>query len=374
VRNTVDAIVIGAGVVGLATGRALAARGLETLVLDGERQFGCWTSSRNSEVIHAGIYYEPGSLKARLCVEGRGLLYDYCERRHLAHRKTGKLIFAGRADEVPALDAIVRRAAAAGVNDLVRLDAAEVRAREPALDCVEAILSPSTGIIDSHSYMQSLLADLEQQGGMLVCNCKVRGLVRLPGGLWGVQLDEGATPAVAARLVVNAAGLAAHQVAFATEGFDPGLLPRLQFARGVYYSYAGQLPFRHLIYPVPEPGGLGIHLTLDLAGAGRFGPNVEWIDEVDYQLAADPERERQFVAAGRRIWPALEPARLQPAFAGVRPKLSGPGEQASDFLILGPRDHKLEGMVGLFGIESPGLTASLALARIVLERLGIAEA
>jgi L-2-hydroxyglutarate oxidase LhgO len=266
----------------------------------------------------------------------------------------------------------MQRAHAAGVHDLVRLDAAETRALEPVLDCAGAILSPSTGIVDSHRFMQGMHADLEQAGGLLVCNSKVSRLSRLRGGRWGVHLDANGPPDVAATLVVNSAGLAAHDVARVTEGFDMKLLPRLHFARGVYYSYAGRLPFRHLVYPVPEPGGLGTHLTLDLEGRGRFGPNVEWIDEIDYRIGPDPERTRQFLAAARRIWPDLDPARLEVGFAGVRPKLSGPGEQAADFLVLGPEEHGLPGLVGVFGIESPGRTSSLALARLIEARLGLA--
>jgi L-2-hydroxyglutarate oxidase LhgO len=372
VTDSVDAVVIGAGVVGLATGRALAARGLEVLVLDGERQFGSWTSSRNSEVIHAGLYYAPGSLKARLCVAGRDLLYDYCARRQVPHRRTGKLIFGSSAAELLALDAIMERASAAGVYDLLRLDAVGARALEPALACAEAILSPSTGIVDAHGFMLAMLADLEGNGGLLVCNSAVRGLSRLPGDRWGVHLDEGGRPDVAAALVVNSAGLAAHAMAGATEGFDPDLLPALRFARGVYYGYSGRLPFRHLIYPVPVPGGLGTHLTLDVEGRGRFGPNVEWMDGIDYRIAPDPERTRQFLEAALRIWPEIDPGRLEVGFAGVRPKLSGPGEEAADFLVLGPAEHGLPGLVGLFGIESPGLTASLALARLVEAKLGLA--
>ncbi len=369
--DSVDAVVIGAGLVGLAVGRALAARGLETLVLDGERHFGSWTSSRNSEVIHAGIYYPPGSLKARLCVEGRDLLYAYCARHGVPHRRTGKLIFASGAADAPALDAIMARAGAAGVGDLVRLNTAEVRALEPALDCAEAVLSPSTGIVDLHRLMQALLADLEKDGGLLVCNSAVRRLSRLPDGRWGVHLDADGPPDVAATLVVNSAGLAAHDVARATEGFDMALLPELRFARGVYYTYSGRLPFTHLIYPVPEPGGLGTHLTLDLDGRGRFGPNVEWMDGIDYRIVSDPERAHQFLAAARRIWPDVDPDRLEAGFAGVRPKLSGPGEPPADFLVLGPAEHGLPGLVGLFGIESPGLTSSLALARLVEAKLGL---
>jgi L-2-hydroxyglutarate oxidase LhgO len=369
--NEVGAVVIGAGVVGLATGRALARAGLETLVLDGERRFGSWTSSRNSEVIHAGIYYTPGSLKARSCIRGRALLYAYCRSREVPFRRTGKLIFASSESDRPALDAIMAGAEAAGVADLQRLDSAAARRLEPELHCSEAILSPSTGIIDSHAYMQSLVADLEAAGGLLVCNTRVSAVRAMPDGRWGIHVEGETGPVVVTPRVVNAAGLAAHDVAAATERLDQALLPPLRLARGLYYSYSGAVPFRHLIYPTPEPGGLGTHLTLDLGGSARFGPDVEWIDGVDYNAPPDAERDRRFAEAARRIWPSLDERRLEQGFAGIRPKLSGPNEPAADFLLLGPADHKLDGLVGLFGIESPGLTASLALAEQVLDRLGL---
>ncbi|HEX8125103.1 MAG TPA: NAD(P)/FAD-dependent oxidoreductase [Allosphingosinicella sp.] len=369
--NEVGAVVIGAGVVGLATGRALARAGIETLVLDGERQFGSWTSSRNSEVIHAGIYYAPGSLKARSCVRGRELLYDYCRSRDVPFRRTGKLIFAASTRDGPALDSIMARAEAAGVTDLERLDRAAAVSLEPELHCSEAILSPSTGIVDSHAYMQALLGDLEAGGGMLVCNTRVSAVRPTPDGRWEIHVEGETGPAVVTPRVVNCAGLAAHAVAAATDGWDQALLPPLRLARGLYFSYSGRVPFRHLIYPVPEPGGLGTHLTLDLGGSARFGPDVEWIDSVDYNAPPDAERARRFAEAARRIWPSLDERRLEQGFAGIRPKLSGPDEPAADFLLLGPENHKLGGLVGLFGIESPGLTASLALAEQVVDRLGL---
>lgn len=363
-----DAVVIGAGVVGLAIARELALAGHETLILESEAQFGTGTSARNSEVIHAGIYYPVGSLKASLCVRGRTRLYPFCEERGVEHRRCGKLIFAANPSQVAALDAIVKTAEGAGVHDLRRLTSAEVRAIEPTLDCTQALLSPSTGIIDSHGFMLALLAEAEANGATLVCDAQVTRVSRRDGQ-WGVHIDGDDEPAVVVPILVNAAGLAAQKIAGVTEGLDPGTVPPLYLARGVYFSYSGGSPFRHLIYPVPEPGGLGTHLTLDLAGQIRFGPDVEWIDDVSY--AVDPSRHGKFFAAARLIWPDIEPDKLRPGFAGIRPKLSGPGEPAADFAILGEEDHGAEGLVNLFGIESPGLTASLAIAELVLSKLDV---
>ncbi len=362
----VDAIVVGAGVIGLAVAREMALAGRETLVLDGEGQFGSWTSSRNSEVIHAGIYYPPGSLKARLCVEGRDLLYDFCDARGVPHRRTGKIIFAHDAAQLAELDNIEARASQAGVDDLVRLDPREALALEPELACAGALLSPSTGIVDSHALMLALLGEAEAHGAMLVTGSRVARIGRADG-LWQVWLDGAAAPAVASPVLVNAAGLAAQQLAIATEGLDAAFVPPTHYARGVYFTYGGRVPFRHLIYPVPEPGGLGTHLTLDLSGQARFGPDVEWIDAVDYTV--DPARHANFAAAAQRIWPALDPARLHAGYAGVRPKITGPGEAAGDFVISGPADHGCAGLVNLFGIESPGLTSSMAIARVVAEKI-----
>lgn len=364
-----NAIVIGAGVVGLAVARALAMAGHSTFILDGEPAFGTWTSARNSEVIHAGIYYPQDSLKARLCVAGKDLLYAYCATRDVPHRNCQKLIFAADASQSPKLDGIVTSALGAGVTDLTRLSAAEVRKLEPALNCYEALLSPSTGIIDSHAYMMALLADAEAHGAQLVCNTKVTRIAR-ENGEWAIYVEGSDEPAATANIVVNSGGLGAQEIAAKTEGLDPATIPPLHLARGVYFSYSGASPFQHLIYPIPEHGGLGTHLTLDLAGQIRFGPDVEWISEIDYRV--DPKRHAKFVAGARQIWADIDPARLRPSFAGIRPKLSGPGEPAADFAILGPADHGSPGLVGLFGIESPGLTASLAIADMVLEKLASA--
>jgi len=366
----VDAVVIGAGVVGLAVARELALAGHETLILDREPQFGTGTSARNSEVIHAGIYYPPGSLKSELCVEGRHRLYRYCEERGVPHRRCGKLIFANSADQLSTLDGILLAAQGAGVDDLERLGEDKVRELEPALHCIEALLSPSTGIVDSHALMLALLSDAEAKGAILVCEAEVSRISRVDGA-WAVHVGGDREAAVEVPFVVNAAGLDAHKVALAIDGLDPDSLPSFHMARGVYFSYQGRVPFTHLIYPVPEPGGLGTHLTLDLAGQARFGPDVEWIDEIAYTV--DPGRHDAFAVAAKRIWRDLDPQRLRPAFAGIRPKLSGPGEPAADFAILGETEHGQKGLVNLFGIESPGLTASLAIAERVLLKLGVSR-
>ncbi|WP_129791718.1 NAD(P)/FAD-dependent oxidoreductase [Sphingosinicella sp. CPCC 101087] len=357
----VDAIVVGAGVVGLAIARALALAGREVLILDRETRFGSWTSSRSSEVIHAGLYYPPGSLKAALCVEGRDLLYAFCRSRGVPHRRLGKLIFAHDAAHAPALDAIEACACRAGAGPLRRLSAAETKRLEPVLDATEALFSPMTGIVDSHAFMLALLGEAEAHRATLVCRAAV-GRIGRRGDLWQVHLegDEAGAPAVEAPVLVNSAGLAAQALAARIDALDPAHVPPLFLARGVYFTYSGRTPFRHLIYPVPEPGGLGTHLTLDLAGKARFGPDVEWVDSVDYRV--DPARRERFAAAARRIWADLDPGRLEPGYAGIRPKLSGPGGPPSDFVISGPAEHGLAGLVGLFGIESPGLTAALAIA------------
>ncbi|WP_114953106.1 NAD(P)/FAD-dependent oxidoreductase [Sphingosinicella terrae] len=357
--NRTDAIVIGAGVIGLAVTRELAGDGREVLILDREARFGSVTSSRNSEVIHAGLYYPPGSLKASLCVEGRDRLYAFCEARAVPHRRIGKIVFARDAAQSSELDAIEESARSAGAGALQRLSRAETRALEPELDAAEALLSPMTGIIDAHAFMLALLGEAEAQGARLVCNAPVERIGR-KRGLWQVRLEGEAEPVVETPLLVNAAGLGAQALAGRIEALAPLYVPPLFLARGVYFTYSGPVPFRHLVYPVPEPGGLGTHLTLDLAGQARFGPDVEWIDAPDHKV--DPARHACFAAAARRIWPDVDPDRLQPGYAGIRPKLSGPGEPAADFVISGPSDHGLPGLVNLFGIESPGLTASLAIA------------
>ena len=365
--DRVAAVVVGAGVVGLAVARALALAGRVPLILEAGERFGAETSSRNSEVIHAGLYYPEGSLKARLCVEGREQLYAYCAARGVPHRRPGKLVFAHVLEQGAELERIAARGRAAGVDDLVLLDAGQARVLEPALACAAALLSPSTGIVDSHALMLALLGEAEAQGAQLVTRSRVSCLSRARGEWW-IHLDGSDEAVVRTPLLVNAAGLGAQQLAAMTGTLAPCHVPPLQFARGVYFTYAGRVPFSRLIYPLPEPGGLGTHLTLDMAGQARFGPDVEWIDAVDYIV--DPRRKAGFLAAAQRIWPGLDPERLSPGYAGVRPKLSGPGEAAADFVISGPEAHGCEGLVNLFGIESPGLTASLAIAGEVARMLG----
>ena len=374
--DSVDAIVIGAGVVGLAVARALARQGLETLVVEREDTIGTGTSSRNSEVIHAGLYYAPGSLKARLCVDGREQLYTYCASRGIAHSRCGKLIVATSAEQVPALEALMQRARANGVDDLALLSAAEAIALEPELRCDAALLSPSSGIVDSHALMLALQGDLEHAGGAVVLRSPVEGVVCVGPDDRGHRVEVGGAEPMPmrARFVVNAAGLHAPALAARFEGLDARHVPRAHFSKGSYYALAGRAPFRRLVYPMPQDAWLGVHLTLDLAGAARFGPDAQWLDvasadEIDYRV--DPARADGFYADIRRYWPGLPDGALQPAYSGVRPKIHGPGEPAPDFLIQGPQEHGVAGLVNLFGIESPGLTSCLALADEVLVRLGV---
>lgn len=357
--DSVGCVVIGAGVVGLAIARQLAMAGHEVLICEAEGQIGQHCSSRNSEVIHAGLYYPTGSLKARLCVQGRAMLYRYCAERHIPHQQIGKLLLANGPADLPRLQAIAQRAAANGVNDLQWLDAAGVRAREPALNAHAALLSPATGIIDSHVLMQTLLADAEAHGAQLACHSPLSGGRVVADGV----VLEIAGLAIQARLVINAAGPWAPAVAASIAGVPRETIPTAHYARGVYFSLSGRSPFSRLIYPLPEPGGLGCHLTLDLAGQARFGPDVEWIDGVDYQL--DPARANAFYHSIRRWWPQLPDGALQPAYAGVRPKLVGPSAADADFVIQGPAQHGVAGLINLYGIESPGLTSCLALAEAV---------
>lgn len=363
-----DIVIIGAGVIGLAVARACARAGLAPLVLEEGPLFGSGISSRNSEVIHAGLYYAPESDKARLCVAGRDQLYRYCRDMDVPHRRLGKLIIAANGDEVAALDQIEANASAAGVNDLIRLGGGEAAALEPAITCHAALLSLSTGIIDSHSLMSRLLAEMENGGGQFVPHCRVTGLSRMTGG-WGIHVAGESEPAAVAARVVNAAGLAAHHLATRTEGLAAAHVPQVRFARGNYFAYRGKAPFTRLIYPVPVPGGLGTHLTLDMQGDARFGPDVEWVNTPDFTV--DPARKERFVEAARRFWPTIDPERLDPAYAGIRPKLTTAGEAPADFRIDGPERHGLPGLVNLFGIESPGLTACLAIADEVTGRLDI---
>ena len=368
-----DAVVIGAGVVGLAIGRALAQRGLETVVLERANAIGTGTSSRNSEVIHAGIYYPTGSLKARLCVAGRALLYAYCAAHGVAHRRCGKLLVASNEGQRDRLASIQAQAERNGVDDLRALDAAAVRDLEPALHAVAALLSPSTGIVDSHGLMLALQGDLEAAGGALALLSPVTAVAPEAGRL-RVEVGGAAPMALSARVVVNAAGLWAPDLGATIAGQAPGTVPSARYAKGNYFSLAARAPFSHLIYPVPEAAGLGVHLTLDLAGQARFGPDVEWIapatpDAIDYRV--DPERAAGFEAAIRAYWPGLPANALQPAYSGVRPKLQAPGESAHDFVLQGPVAHGVAGLMNLYGIESPGLTASLAIGAEVVARLGL---
>lgn len=357
----IDALVIGAGVVGLAAARALALAGREVLVLEAAGAIGAETSARNSEVIHAGIYYPPGSLKAGLCVEGRRRLYSYCEDHGVPYRRLGKLIVATEEGQQARLAKIAEGASACGVDDLRVLSRAEALALEPELACVAALLSPSTGIVDSHAFMVSLQGDLESRGGQIAFRTRaVSGRIESDGIVVETRSGDGDELALRADILVNAAGHGAIPVARAMAGMPALRIPRQFFARGCYFSMARKSPFSRLVYPVPVESGLGVHLTLDMGGAARFGPDVEWVDGVDY--AVNPRRADAFYAEIRRYWPALEDGALQPAYAGVRPKISGPGELAADFWIEGPRDHGVSGLVNLFGIESPGLTASLAIA------------
>jgi L-2-hydroxyglutarate oxidase LhgO len=362
--DKVDCVVVGAGVIGLAVARRLAQAGREVVVLEAAEGIGTVTSSRNSEVIHAGIYYKAGSLMARMCVSGRQALYRYCADHGIPHRNCGKLIVATTASETAKLQSIKAHAEANGVVDLRALSSDEARALEPALNCDAALLSPSTGIIDSHAFMLALRGDAEDAGAVCAFHTP---LLRAKAGGGRIELDAGgqAPMALECRLLVNAAGLGATSIARSIDGMPIELIPHAYLAKGNYFSCTARAPFSRLIYPVPEPGGLGVHLTLDLAGQARFGPDVEWVDTIDY--AVDPARAERFYPAIRRYWPALPDGALVPGYSGMRPKIVPPAVAVQDFLIQGPRDHGVEGLINLFGIESPGLTSSLALADYVGE-------
>jgi L-2-hydroxyglutarate oxidase LhgO len=366
--QAVDCVVAGAGVVGLAIARALALSGRDVLVLEKAGSIGTATSSRNSEVIHAGIYYAPGSLKSRFCIEGRERLYAYCRDRNIGHVQTGKLIVAVEPAQLDRLQAIRANAERCGVADLVLLTRAQAESLEPRLNCAGALLSPSTGIVDSHALMLSLQGDAEAAGASFAFLTELVGAVIEPDGMEIRTRDaNGESFAFKAGALVNAAGLDAQALADRIEGFPQHSIPPLWLARGNYFALSGRSPFSRLIYPVPVEGGLGVHLTLDLGGGARFGPDVEWIESVDYTV--DTGRSGVFYDEIRRYWPDLPDGALQPAYAGVRPKLSGPGQPAADFVIQGPADHGAGRIVNLFGIESPGLTASFAIAEHVLALL-----
>ena len=363
--DVVDCVVVGAGVVGLAVARALALRGREVLVLEAADAIGTGASSRNSEVIHGGLYYPAGSLKARLCVAGRALLYAYCAERGVPHRRCGKLLVATSAAQVPGLQAIQARAKANGVQDLQWLSRDEARALEPALECMAALHSPSTGIVDSHALLLALQADLEHAGGVVALNSPLAQAGRSQAAIDLIAQDG---TRLQARTVVNAAGLQAPALAARFAGLDPAHVPQAYYAKGSYFTLSGKAPFSRLIYPVPEAAGLGVHLTLDLGGQARFGPDVQWVDSPD-DLRVDPARGAAFYAEVRKYWPALRDGALAPGYAGIRPKIHGPGAPAADFVIQGPAVHGVAGLVNLFGIESPGLTSALAIAEHVAEML-----
>lgn len=357
--NTVECIVIGAGVVGLAVARQLATEGREVLVLEAAGDIGTEGSSRNSEVIHAGIYYPADWLKTRLCVTGRGLLYRYCEDRGVPHRRLGKLIVATRSEDRPRLRGLREQALRNGVGELQEVDAGQLRELEPAIRAVAGLLSPDTGIIDSHALMLSLQGDLEASGGLVSLRSPFR-TARADGGGLVVSVGEADTTEIRCSMLVNCAGLVAQQVASAIDGLDSAVVPPLRLAKGQYYVLSGRAPFRRLVYPLPQEGGLGIHVTLDLAGQARFGPDVHWVDTIDYDFDAAPIPA--VLETIRSYYPDLDEGRVQPGYTGIRPKLSGPGEAPADFAISGPADHGVAGLVNLFGIESPGLTACLAIA------------
>jgi L-2-hydroxyglutarate oxidase LhgO len=359
--DELDCAVIGGGVVGLAVARALALAGREVLVLEAEGAIGTGTSSRNSEVIHAGIYYPQGSLKARLCVEGKQALYAYAAERGVPHRRCGKLIVATSPEQVGELETIRAKAAANGVDDLVLLTAQQAMAMEPQLHCEAALHSPSTGIVDSHALMLSLLGDMENAGGMLALKSP---LARAECGADAIVLIAEDGTALRCNSVINAAGLGAPDLAKRFEGLPATSVPTAYFAKGSYFTLADRAPFTRLVYPVPEPAGLGVHLTIDLGGQAKFGPDVQWVQSAD-DLVVDPARGDGFYAEVRKYWPALPDGGLIPGYAGMRPKISGPGEPARDFMIEGPQAHGVRGLVNLFGIESPGLTSSLAIGRYV---------
>ena len=362
-------LVVGAGVVGLSVARAAALAGHEVIVAEATKGIGNGVSSRNSEVIHGGMYYPTGSLRALHCPRGRRMLYEFCASHGVPHRKCGKLIVATEDAEVAKMAAILKQGQANGVEGFALIDGSAARAMEPALSCVAALYSPETGIVDSHAFMRALQGDLEDRGGVIAFNTRIERLTHSQAG-WLVHFFGGDGSELAVDAVINSAGLGAQALARQTFGYPAERVPRLVLARGNYFGYAGRPAFSRLIYPAPRiDGGLGIHVTLDLAGRMRFGPDVEWIDEENYDVNA--ARAASFYASIRRYWPALRDGMLQPDYAGIRPKLTGPGEPAADFMIEGPAHHGLLGLIHLFGIESPGLTSSLSIADEVVAQLPV---
>ncbi|MNK91525.1 L-2-hydroxyglutarate oxidase LhgO [compost metagenome] len=361
----IDCVVIGAGVVGLAVARALALSGREVIVVEAGEGIGVGISSRNSEVIHAGIYYPSGSLKAQLCVEGKQQLYAYCDERGVGYRRLGKLIVATDEGQRLALHQLLEQGRSNGVDDLQWLDAGQVLSLEPELFCVAALWSPSTGIVDSHGLMLALQGDAQASGAsiafhtpLMLARCTELGFELKMGGAQPMTLS--------CRELINCAGLSAPEVASRIANLEARHVPSPRLCKGSYFSFRGRAPFRHLVYPAPENAGLGVHMTLDLGGQARFGPDVEWVEHIDYRV--DPRRADVFYQAIRRYWPGLPDDSLQPAYSGIRPKITGPTEPAADFVISGPAEHGVPGLVNLFGIESPGLTSCLALAERIVSR------
>jgi L-2-hydroxyglutarate oxidase LhgO len=367
-----DAVVVGAGAVGLACGYALSRRGLAVAVLERDKAIGQGVSSRNSEVIHGGLYYPTGSLKARLCVEGRRRLYAFLEAHHVAFDRCGKLVVATAPDEIPRLEAILEQARINGVEGMARLTAEEARALEPELRCEGALISPQSGVFDSHGYMLALQGEIEAAGGAVVVATPFEGATPLAGGGFEVRAGGEEPASLTCRYLVAAPGLSAQAVAAAIEGFPAGDIPPLHYGKGRYFRLAGKAPFSHLIYPPPIHGALGTHYRRDLGGQAVFGPDLIFVDEIDY--AVDPAAADGFYRYIRKFWPALPDGALAPDYAGIRPKLHGPDEPQPDFRIDGPARHRLAGLVALFGIESPGLTSSLAIGEEVAARLGLSSA
>lgn len=363
----IDCIVLGAGVVGLAIARELANAGREVLVVEAAEGIGTGTSARNSEVVHAGIYYPQGSLKARLCVEGKQLLYEYCAERGIPHKRLGKLIVAANPEQTGQLAGIAERARLNGVDDLYQIDGAQAAELEPALVCDAALVSPSTGIVDSHGLMLALQGDAENAGGQCVFMTPFRDGRVLENGEFLLSFEGEESMDLTARCVINATGLSAPAVAQRLAGQPTALIPPAYYCKGSYFTLSGRSPFSRLIYPMPDSAGLGVHLTVDLGGQAKFGPDTEWVDGENYDI--DPRRADTFYAAVRQYWPALPAGALQPGYTGIRPKVVGPGEPAADFIIAGPGTHGVAGLVNLFGIESPGLTASLSIGRETLAAL-----
>ncbi|GAB2183625.1 NAD(P)/FAD-dependent oxidoreductase [Roseibium sp. LAB1] len=366
--HDIETLVIGAGVVGLAIARELALTGREVMVLEQHDLIGSETSARNSEVIHAGIYYPTGSLKARFCVEGKAKLYRFCAENGVGFEKLGKLIVASNNDQLEQLQAIRRKAAENGVTDLVFVERDSLQQTEPELSCTGALHSPSTGIVDGHGFMLALQGGLEANGGQVVLNTRVARLESLAEGGFRLHAETGGTEtyALTCKELILSAGHGAPALASGLVGTHP---PTAYLAKGSYFKLQGKAPFSRLVYPVPEPGGLGVHLTLDLQHQARFGPDVEWVDNADYRV--DPVRGDSFYAAIRSYWPGLPDGALVPDYSGIRPKISGPGEPAADFRIDGPADHGLDGLVALYGIESPGLTSAMAIASFVTDLIAI---